>query len=199
MRGPLPREDGELAHEAARGDESALAELVVRYRRYAYTIAYRITLDEDDALDVTQEALIRLVRQIGQFDGRGSFRAWVAAIASRQALTWVRKRAVRCEVATDPDTLDELIEAAREGSPLRDPRQAASDAEERRRVEAALRYLAPQQRAVFTLRFQEDWTPVQIAERLAIPAQQVRSQLHNAVMRLRELLAEAPAGEGSAR
>jgi RNA polymerase sigma-70 factor (ECF subfamily) len=190
-------DDGELARGAAHGDEPALAELVTRYRRYVYTIAYRIALNEDDALDITQEALVRLMRQIGQFDGRGPFRAWVAAIASRQALTWMRKTASRREIVTAPEEIDDLLEAKETRSD--NPRQAASAAEERRLVESALKRLPPQQRAVFTLRFQEDWTPVQIAERLAIPAQQVRSQLHNAVTRLRELLAEAPAGERSAR
>jgi RNA polymerase sigma-70 factor (ECF subfamily) len=191
-------DDGELARAAADGDESALAELVTRYRRYIYTIAYRIVLNEDDALDVTQEALLRLLRQIGQFDGRGPFRAWVAAIASRQALSLVRGTAYRREIATAPDELNEMLDTAGEDG-NDNPRQAASAAEERRLVESALKRLAPQQRAVFTLRFQEDWTPAQIAERLAIPAQQVRSQLHNAVARLRELLAEAPARERSAR
>ncbi|HNY27345.1 MAG TPA: sigma-70 family RNA polymerase sigma factor [Candidatus Sumerlaeota bacterium] len=197
MGTPQPLDDGELARRAAHGNEPALAELVTRYRRYVYTIAYRIVLNEDDALDITQEALVRLMRQVGQFDGRGPFRAWVAAIASRQALTWVRKTASRREIVTAPEEIDDLLEAEETRSD--NPRQAASAAEERRLVEAALIRLPPQQRAVFTLRFQEDWTPVQIAERLTIPAQQVRSQLHNAVTRLRELLAETPAGERSGR
>lgn len=198
MGAPLPLDDEELTRRAAHGDEPALAELVTRYRRYVYTIAYRIVLNEDDALDITQEALVRLIRQVGQFDGRGPFRAWVAAIASRQALTWVRKTASRREIVTAPEEMEELLDATSEGG-SDNPRQAASAAQERRLVEAALKRLPPQQRAVFTLRFQEDWTPVQIAERLAIPARQVRSQLHNAVTRLRELLAETPAGERSAR
>ncbi len=198
MREPQPLDDGELARAAANGDEPALTELATRYRRYIYTIAYRILLNEDDALDATQETLLRLMRQIGQFDGRGSFRAWVAAIASRQALSLARGSAYRLEIATSPDELSELLEAAEEGG-NGDPRQAASAAEERRLVESAMKRLAPQQRAIFALRFQEDQTPTEIAESLDLPAQQVRSQLHNAVARLRELLADTPAGDRSAR
>lgn len=102
-------EDRILASAASNGDPAAFTALVERYRAYVYAIAYRIVLHEDDALDIAQTVFLRLVERIGDFEGRGPFRRWLAAIAVREALSH-RRRERRREEPTDPDTLDRLRE-----------------------------------------------------------------------------------------
>jgi len=189
-------EDRSLAAAAANGDQAAFTTLVERYRGYVYTIAYRIALNEDDALDVAQTVFLRLVERIGDFTGRGSFRGWIATIAAREAISHCR-RSQRREQPTDPDTLERLREGNSHGgggancavvAPTQ--RQAILHNERRARVEAAMARLPPQQRAIFALRFQENMASAEIAERLDLPATQVRAQLCRAVARLRELVGE---------
>jgi len=102
-------EDRIQVSAAAKGDQAAFTALVERYRGYVYTIAYKITLNEDDALDVAQTVFLRLVERIGDFDGRGPFRRWLATIAVRESITH-RRRAARRETPFDPATMDEMRE-----------------------------------------------------------------------------------------
>lgn len=186
--GSEPLEDNRLAAAAADGNEEALATLVERYRRYIYTIAYKIALDPDNALDITQNVFVRLVEKIATFNGHGPFRAWLGTMTSREALSYLR-RPSRRETATEPEILTSLADERADGQ-TRDPREALDVAHRRRVVEATMACLPPQQRAIFALRFREDMGPKEIAERLSIPAQQVRSQLHRAIARIRDAIAE---------
>lgn len=70
------RGDTDLAMEAARGSRAALEKLIRRHQRWVYAIALRMMLNPSDAADIAQEALLRVVTRIGQFEGRSSFRTW---------------------------------------------------------------------------------------------------------------------------
>jgi RNA polymerase sigma-70 factor (ECF subfamily) len=179
-------EDQRLAAAAANGDDEAFTILVERYRPYVYTVAYKIVLDPDDALDITQNVFLRLVEKIASFNGRGTFKAWLATMASREAINYLR-RPSRRETATEPDVLAEMSDRLRRGE-VADPREALDTAQRRRLVETAMADLSPQQRAVFALRLREDMGPKEIAERLGLPASQVRAQLHRAMARIRQAL-----------
>ena len=185
-------EDKVLADAAAGGDQDAFALLVERYRVFIYSVAYKIALNEDDALDIAQNVFMRLAGKIGSFNGRGTFRAWVATITAHEAMSYLR-RPVRRESATDPGRLEEISDARQSGSGSSRGVQSAGGnarddletAERRRAVVEAMEKLPAQQRAVFALHFVEDMRPAEIAGRLGIPTQQVRSQLYNAIDKIR--------------
>jgi len=181
-------EDAQLARSAAQGDQDAFAILVGRYRRLVYAIAYKIVLDEEDALDVAQSVFLRLAAKIGKFRGEGSFRGWLSAITARMAIDYVRRRIRRREILAEPETLDHAPVSASPGS--RDPRAVLERKMSVQLVERVIRDLAPQQRAIFVLRFREGMKPKEIAERLEIPGKQVRSQLHRALARIRRRMEE---------
>jgi len=181
-------EDKNLAAQAAQGDREAFASLAERYRAYVYTIAYKITLNQEDALDVAQNVFVRVAEKIGAFNGRGPFRSWLATIAAREAINHCR-RPSRRETAMDPETVGRLSES-QDGGLERNPRTEADKAQRLELVESAMASLPPQQRAIFTLRLREDLGPKEIAERLSLPPRQVRSQLHRAMATLRRKLGE---------
>ena len=85
-QGSSPFTDGEdlgdqaLALAAGAGDASALDQLVRRHQRWIYNLALRFLLNPDDAADLAQEALIRILTRIGQFEGRSAFRTWAYRI-----------------------------------------------------------------------------------------------------------------------
>ena len=181
-------DDRSLAAAAARGDQQAFTELVERYRNYIYAIAYRIALNEDDALDISQNVLLRLVEKIGKYRGEGAFRAWLATLTSREAISFVRRAARRHETAVEPETIAAAADSGL-AAPNPGPRETLDRAQHWQLVEEAMASLSPQQRAIFGLRFREELMPKEIAERLDIPSHQVRSQLHRAVTRIREKVA----------
>ena len=185
-------EDNRLAAAAAGGDDEAFTRLVERYRSYIYTIAFKMTLHEDDALDVTQNVFMRLVEKIGSFRGRGTFRAWLATITVREASGFLR-RPSRREASTNPQVLACLSDKDQENKPP-DQREALDASQRRQLVEAAMAHLSPQQRAIFALRFKEDMGPKEIARRLGLPAGQVRSQLHWAIAKIRQAIAGKSVG-----
>lgn len=179
-------EDNQLVERAARGDRDAFAILFERYRRYVYSIAYKVALDVEDSLDITQTVFLKLASKIGQFNGQGTFRGWLATIAAREAIDYTR-RPSRRETVTSPEVLEEISEHSSDLN-KDNPRKALEAAERRELAELAMVNLSPQQRAVVMLRMAEDMGPKEIAERLGLPDKQVRVQLHRAVKKVRKAL-----------
>lgn len=69
-------DDLDLVRAAGSGDAMALDQLVRRHQSWIYNLALRFLLNPDDAADLTQEVLIRIITRLGQFQGRSSFRTW---------------------------------------------------------------------------------------------------------------------------
>lgn len=76
------QEDAELAISAAAGDQKALEILIRRHQEWIYNIAVRMVLNPQNAQDITQEALLKIVTRIAQFEGRSSFRTWAYRIVT---------------------------------------------------------------------------------------------------------------------
>ena len=86
-----------LAREAAAGDKRALGELCRKLQHPVYRLALRMLSDPQDAEDATQEVLVRVVTNLGSFEGRSKFMTWAYTVATRQLLR-TRKRAVERSV-----------------------------------------------------------------------------------------------------
>ena len=179
-------EENYLAAMAAHGDREALASLVTRYRHYVYTIAYKITLNEEDAFDITQNVFLKVVTNISQFKSEGSFRSWLATISSHEALSYLRGGKAH-EFPVPPERMSWLIDRRQplEGAEVID---VIENQDRRRLVEQAMGGLSDQQRAIVVLFLTEDMRPTEIARRLGIPAPQVGTQLKRAMVKLRETL-----------
>lgn len=83
--------DAVLATSAAAGNKEALEELIRRHQGWIYNIAIRMVVSPDDASDITQEALLRIVTRIAQFEGRSSFRTWAYRIVTNCFLDMKRR------------------------------------------------------------------------------------------------------------
>ncbi len=84
--------DVELARAAAAGDAAALDRLVRRHQSWVYNLALRFMLNPQDAGDLAQEAMIRIVTRIGQFEGRAAFRTWAYRIVANAFIDAKRGR-----------------------------------------------------------------------------------------------------------
>src|SRR5258705_11307221 len=87
------RADGGLALRGAAGHRAALGELLERHPSWGYAIALRMVREPAGAADLAQEALLRVVTRISQFEGRSSFRTWAYRIVVNCLLDAKRSRA----------------------------------------------------------------------------------------------------------
>ena len=86
-----------LARDAAGGDKRALGKLCRELQHPIYRLALRMLSSPEDAEDATQEVLVRIVTNLGTFEGRSRFMTWVYTVATRQLLR-TRKRLVESSV-----------------------------------------------------------------------------------------------------
>ena len=175
----MAESDEELLAAIARGDERALGELYDRFGGVAYRLAVRVLRDPALAQDAVQDAFLAAWRTAVAFDPeRGKASTWLLTLVHRRAVDVVRR------------------EDRRRAEPLDDAPVAAGDAvdesaevrEERRRVQAALAELPPDQREALELAYYGGLSQSQLAERLGVPLGTVKSRMFTGLSRLRDLL-----------
>jgi len=173
--------DAQLVLAVRGGDRAAADRLLQRYLRACRAVALAVTGSEDDADDVCQDGFITAIARIGECRDPARFGGWLLQIVRNRARNQLRARAVRETRA---------IREEANGNTA-DPAAAAERTELRLRLNAALQALSAQQREVVLLHDLEGWTHREIAERLELPAGTVRSHLHYARRKLRDLLGRA--------
>jgi RNA polymerase sigma-70 factor (ECF subfamily) len=188
--------DRELVQRAKQGDLDAFEELANRYERKIYTLARRITQNEHDAEDVTQQTFLSALEHLKDFREEASFATWLDRIATHAALKILRKRkgleTVSLDQATDPspDTGEiphpEYIADWREG-----PERLVHRNEIRALLEEALAELDEKYRVVFLLRDVEGLSVRETAELLGLSETNVKVRLLRARLQLREKLTRA--------
>jgi RNA polymerase sigma-70 factor, ECF subfamily len=171
-----------LVIAARAGDRSAFDELVEATYADMYTLAYRLTGDEEDARDVLQDAYLRAYRGLPRFRGDAQFTTWMYRITANCSATHVGKRARAQHDQLDEDT------AIADVQPAHDPELRAVAAFDRETVARAVEQLPPRLRAVIVLRDIYDLPHEAIAAELGISEAAAKVRLHRARRRLRERL-----------
>jgi RNA polymerase sigma factor (sigma-70 family) len=161
------------------GAAEALTELVQRWQDRLWRLAWRLTDDEQAAWDVLQDAWIVISRRIGRLADPAAFPAWAYRITSNKSRDWIRRR--------------QRMRRADEAYGQRRP-EANSDEESAERQYADLREaladLSGRDRAILSLRYEDDFSTAEIAEILGIPSGTVKSRLYHARQRLRRFIEE---------
>src|SRR4051812_43010221 len=179
----MPQDIGdltELVAAARNGDHPAFEELVRVTYADTYTLAYRLTGDEEDARDVTQETYLRAFRGLRRFRGGAQFTTWLYRITANCASTHLGRRTRhRHEELHDDLAVDDL-------RPAHDPVARAEHGALRERLDVALRALPPRLRAVVVLRDIYDLPHEAIAAELGISESAAKVRLHRARRKLRD-------------
>jgi len=190
------REIRRLLREAQAGDERAFGALIRRYERRALSVARRLVGNREDALDATQDALLRLFRFINRVDGERDFGAWVYRIVVNASMDLLERRQRQAGALQD-------IKATLEPEDLY-VTPAAESAMEGQRVGAAvanvIAALPPKERAALILRDVEGLSTREVARMLGSSEATVRSQICAARSKLRAMRALMQAtstGDGS--
>lgn len=182
-----------LVVEAQGGDRTAFEELVRRTYVDTYTLAMRLTGNEEDARDVVQEAYLRAWKGIRRFRGDSAFTTWMYRITANASFTLVERR--RRRRTAHLDDVDDPIDRRLDAQP--DTLAESSDGLEH--LSAALDQLPPSLRTLVILKDVYGLSHEAIAEELGISVAAAKVRLHRGRKRLRELLDASEAQDGNRR
>lgn len=189
----MPDALAELVTAAQDGDQTAFERLVAATYTDTYTLAFRLTGDEEDARDVTQETYLRAYRGLRRFRGDAQFSTWLYRITANCAATHLGRRKRHRH-----DELNEELGLADE-RPTADPELQLELGSLRDRLQVALRDLPPKLRAVVVLRDVYDLPHEAIAAELGISESAAKVRLHRARKKLRETVLPLPTEVDDAR
>lgn len=179
-----------LVVAAQGGDNKAFDDLVRLTYADTYALAYRLTGNQEDAGDVTQEAYLRAFRGLHRFRGDAQFGTWMFRITSNCAATHHGRRRRHLHAELDDD-------CAIEESPVASPELRAEAGDLRRRLDAAISRLPAKLRAVVVLRDVYDLSHEDIATELEISETAAKVRLHRARRRLRtDLFGDGTSADG---
>lgn len=185
------------AHRA--GDQTALPELLTGYQDRLFGVCLRMMGDAEEARDLTQDAMVRIIQGLHQFDGRSKLSTWMIRVAMNVCLTSLRRRQMRKRRGIEPALgwiadaesgsggsggASRFLDDARSGELT--PGQRVEQAEERRRLYRALDQIEPEQKAMLILRDMHGMDYRHIADVLDIPEGTVKSRLFRARAALRD-------------
>jgi RNA polymerase sigma-70 factor (ECF subfamily) len=177
--------DARLVARVRTGDREAAEVLAQRYLPASRAIALGLLGHVADAEDVSQEAFLIALRDLGQCRDPARFGAWLAQIVRNRARDLLRARTARTTVSIDEVTLPQ------EASQL----ESAARGETRSTLLKALDELDEVQREAILLHDMEGWKHREIAALMGLPAGTVRSHVFYARARMREILRKTPLGE----
>jgi len=180
------RSDDELLRAWRTGDRAALEQLLRGYQPRIYAVCYRMLQSADQAADLTQDALTKVLEGLHSYDGRSQLSTWVIRVTMNCCLSYLRKLRLRRHGSIDEPT------AAGDRSMIRE-QVAGERVEQVERQEAVSRALArvePEMRSIIVLRDIQGLDYQQIGEVLSVPVGTVKSRLFRARSALRELVDE---------
>jgi RNA polymerase sigma-70 factor, ECF subfamily len=158
------------------GDAEAFELLVGRWQRRLWRYAWRLTGDESEAWDATQEAWIGISRGLARLAEAAAFPAWAYRIVGNKCRDSVRRRQRQRKAAENYSEL-----ADHDG-------QAAAAVEQCENLKEALEHLSGEDRAILSLRYDEQFDMAEIAGILGVPEGTVKSRLYYIRQRLRKYL-----------
>lgn len=171
---------------ARKGDLDAFNELVIRYQKTAYNVAYRILGDAEAAADAVQDAFLKAFKNIRRFRG-GSFKSWMFRIVTNTCYDVLRARKRRPSSSLDGMEV-ELNHTPLGDSGVESPEEYAIRQELNRLIQEAINSLPPEQRVIIVLSDIEGFDYREISETLGIPLGTVKSRLSRARAKVRDLL-----------
>ena len=182
-----------LVKKSQKGDYPSFEELVKRYEKKIYNLAYRIMGNREDASDVLQETFLQAFKKLAGFKGKAKFSTWLYRIAVNICLMRKRKRKKMEIVSLDVPILtkkeDEIKRELRDDwseSPL----ATLENEEVKKNLSKAIDSLPEEYRTVFLLRGLNGLSNEEVANVLKISLPAVKSRLHRARLFLRDKLSQ---------
>ena len=183
-------DDAALVKSAQKGDTGAFEELVARHRDRIYARACSMMRNEDDAIDLSQEAWVKAWQRLTQFHGESSFTTWITRIVINLCLDELRKQKRRR--ADSIEEMDEDSGGVERQMPAItfNPTERLERGELRQRIDRAMAQLSYEHRTVLVLHEFEEMEYKEIARAMECSIGTVMSRLFYARRKLAALLAD---------
>jgi RNA polymerase sigma-70 factor (ECF subfamily) len=183
-------EDQSLVRAAQRGDMGAFEELVARHRDKIYARAYSMMRNEEEAIDLSQEAWVKGWQRLNQFQGESSFGTWMTRIVINLCLDQLRKH--KRQRTESIEELNEESGGVERQMPVVtfNPTAGLERGELRQRIDRALGQLSYEHRTVLVLHEFEELEYKEIAKVMGCSIGTVMSRLFYARRRMAALLAD---------
>lgn len=167
-----------LIRKSQKGEKSAMEELIRLYYPYVSGFLLKTTADSALTEDLTQDTFLKMIRSIEKYDpgGSASFGTWLVTIAKNCYIDHLRRNRIYLE------DIDEL--------PLADDRDVSETVNQKLQYEELLRAmeaLPPEQGIAIRLKYEEELTLAEIAERFGVPPKIIKSRIHDGTVKLRKI------------
>ena len=182
--------DEELVARSIGGDLDSFNQLVVRWERPIYALAYRVIGREEDARDVCQETFLRAFRALRGFKGQAKFSSWLYRITLNLCRDWIRRER-RAPTAQAPEGVDLVELASSEQGDVETVEDLVSRRLLGRAVARAMAGLPEDQRTAIVLKEYHGLTFQEIADLLDCPLSTVKTRLYQGLSVLRRQLEAA--------
>jgi RNA polymerase sigma-70 factor (ECF subfamily) len=193
-----PRDDASrdfvLVERCQNGDMGAYSELVNLYQRRVYSIAFSMLKNADDAMDVAQDAFVKVYRYINNFKGTSSFYTWLYRIVVNLCIDHMRRAGKMGNAEFDEKFHDRFIDESA-GTVMstglnNHPGKNVSRKELANLIDAAIGELPPYHRAVIVMREVEGMSYTDMARALKVSKGTIMSRLHHARQKLQRILGD---------
>src|ERR1035438_1416870 len=183
-------DDQSLVRASQRGDMAPFEELVGRHRDKIYARAYSMMRNEEEALDLSQEAWIKGWQRLGQFQGESSFMTWMTRIVINLCLDHLRKQ--KRHRTDSIEAMDDESGGVERQMPVVtvNPTAGLERAELRQKIDGALGQLSAEHRTVLVLHEFEDMEYKEIAKTVGCSIGTVMSRLFYARRKMAALLTD---------
>lgn len=181
--------DADLVRLCQKGQQAAFTELVERYEKKVYNLAYRMLGDGEDARDLAQEAFLKAYHALPDFRGDSTFSTWLYRITTNLCLDVLRRRKNNIAFSLDEPLQTEKGALARQ-LPVEGegPEGIVERREFQQFMQRLISTLPPEQRLVLVMREFQDLTYEEIAAALQCSLGTVKSRLSRARNALKEKL-----------
>jgi RNA polymerase sigma factor (sigma-70 family) len=177
-------EELERIRAAQQGDRDALLEILRGIESTVYRTAYYMLGNEQDAMDASQDALIRIYSKIHTYEEKSKFQTWVQRIVTNICIDQMRRRKQTISI----DEHDMVFHAADNIEEQMEQTYLAQD------IQKAIHLLPDAHRTVIILRYMHDFSYNEIAESLNLPLNTIKSYLYRARQQLQTLLRDHQEG-----
>ncbi len=166
----------EPLERARTGDHDGFAAIVAEHEAMVFSLAYHFFDDRSRAEEIGQDVFLQLFRNLDAIESAAHLKHWLRQVTTRRCIDVLRRSRFR---AVPLEEVEEIQSRDRTSDPFLD-----------RKVRQLIAELPDIQRAVVTLRYQEDLDPTEIAGIVDMPVNTVKSHLHRALQSLRRKLGE---------
>lgn len=176
------QEDLDLVAKAQKGDQIAFGKLMERYRESIFFMVLKMVHNRDDAEDLTLEAFGKAFNSIGNYSADFAFSTWLFKIATNNCIDFIRKKRLQTtsldQTSRQKDDGEVVTISVKDHNP--DPEEHMMKEQRAAKIRAAIEQLSPKYRSLIELRYLDELSYEEIAEKLDIPLGTVKAQLFRA-------------------